>query len=181
MNTLAEISNRTLKTIATLEANFQRRARQWLDEMVQTGIRPLIYCGFRSFEEQLALFAQGRTKPGRIVTKARPGESYHNYGLAFDWVPVKPTLKDKNLFSADWNDETAFKVGEQCGHTFNLAAISWETGHLQDGRFKSWRDIPSDSVGTRIAEKNRQAMQAENTRDTKSPTKQVRKATLRKP
>lgn len=98
MNTLAEISNRTLKTIATLEANFQRRVRQWLDEMVQTGIRPLIYCGFRSFEEQLALFAQGRTKPGRIVTKAKPGESYHNYGLAFDWVPVKPTAKDPKLF-----------------------------------------------------------------------------------
>lgn len=181
MNTLAEISNRTLKTIATLEAGFQRRVRQWLDEMVQTGIRPLIYCGLRTFEEQTALYAQGRTKPGRIVTKAKPGESYHNYGLAFDWVPVKPTPKDKNLYSADWEDETAFKVGEQCGHTFELAAISWETGHLQDARYKSWRDIPSDSVGTKLAEKNRQAMQAENTRDSKATSKPVRKVSIRKP
>lgn len=184
MNTLAEISNRTLKTIATLEANFQRRVRQWLDEMVQTGIRPLIYCGFRSFEEQLALFAQGRTKPGRIVTKAKPGESYHNYGVAFDWVPVKPTAKDPKLFSAAWDDQTAYKVGEQCGLSFDLASISWETGHLQDGRYKSWRDIPSDSVGTRIAEKNRQALQAKNTRvatTAPQPTKPVRKAGLRKP
>ena len=181
MNTLAEIGSRTLKCVATLEANFQRRVRQWLDEMIQTGIRPLIYCGRRTFEEQLALFAQGRTKPGRIVTKARPGESYHNYGLAFDWVPVKPTAKYPKLFSAAWDDQTAYKVGEQCGHTFDLASISWETGHLQDGRYKSWRDIPSDSVGTRIAEKNRQAMQAQNTRVATSPTKQVRKTTLRKP
>jgi hypothetical protein len=153
VNTLAEISNRTLKTIATLEANFQRRVRQWLDEMVQTGIRPLIYCGFRSFEEQLALFAQGRTKPGRIVTKAKPGESYHNYGLAFDWVPVKPTAKDPKLFSADWNDATAYKVGEQCGHTFDLASISWETGHLQDDRYKTWRDIPGNQ-NTRVSKLN---------------------------
>ena len=181
MNTLAEISNRTLKTIATLEANFQRRVRQWLDEMVQTGIRPLIYCGFRSFEEQLALFAQGRTKPGRIVTKAKPGESYHNYGLAFDWVPVKPTAKDPKLFSADWNDATAYKVGEQCGLSFDLASISWETGHLQDGRYKSWRDIQGGGKGTRIAEKNRQAMQAQNTRVSDGSTKQVRRVRIRKP
>ena len=184
MNTLAEIGSRTLKNVASLEANFQRRVRQWLDEMIQTGIQPLIYCGFRSFEEQNALYAIGRGKPGKIVTKARAGESYHNYGLAFDWVPVKPTAKDPKLFSADWEDETAFKVGEQAGHTFNLAAISWETGHLQDGRYTSWRTIPQvndDSPGTKIAEKNRQAMQAENTRVSKSATKPVRKAGLRKP
>ena len=171
MNTLAEIGSRTLKSVATLEANFQRRVRQWLDEMIQTGIRPRIYCGLRTFEEQLALYAIGRTKPGRIVTKAKPGESYHNHGLAFDWVPVKPTPKDKNLFVADWDDATAYKVGEQCGHTFQLASISWETGHLQDGRYKTWREIPGN----------------ENSRDTKSPTKplpnpnRTRRVQIRKP
>ena len=168
MNTALEISSRTLKNLSTLEADFQKRARQWLEEMIQTGIRPLIYCGFRSFEEQAALYAQGRTKGNKIVTKAKPGESYHNYGLAFDWVPMKPTAKDGNLLTADWNDETAFKVGEQCGLSFDLAAISWETGHLQDGRYKSWRDIQG-GARTSVA--------------TTAPqlTKAVRKATLRKP
>ncbi|WP_415735800.1 M15 family metallopeptidase [Lacicoccus alkaliphilus] len=42
--------------------------------------------GFRSHEEQDALFAQGRTAPGQIVTNARGGESYHNYGLAVDFA-----------------------------------------------------------------------------------------------
>ena len=174
MNTLLEISSRTLKTVATLELQFQRRVRQWLDEMIQTGIQPLIYCGFRSFEEQSALYAKGRTSGGRIVTKAKAGESYHNYGLAFDWVPVKPTPKDPKMFTADWDDQTAYKVGEQAGITFGLDAISWETGHLQDSRYKSWRDIPGagDSVGTVVAGRNRQAMQA---------TKGVRKAGIRKP
>lgn len=38
----------------------------------------------RTFEEQDALFAQGRSRPGKKVTNARGGASYHNYGLAFD-------------------------------------------------------------------------------------------------
>ena len=40
--------------------------------------------GFRSFAEQDAIYQQGRTKPGKIVTMAKPGCSYHNYGLAID-------------------------------------------------------------------------------------------------
>jgi peptidoglycan L-alanyl-D-glutamate endopeptidase CwlK len=161
MNTLGEVSSRTLKTISTLELAFQRKAKQWLEEMIQTGILPLVYTGFRSMEEQAALYAIGRSKPGKIVTKARPGESYHNYGMAFDWVPMKPAAR-VDLFQADWNDETAFKLGERVGITFGLNAISWETGHLQDGRYASWRDIPQskESPGTKIAEKNRQAMQS---------------------
>jgi peptidoglycan L-alanyl-D-glutamate endopeptidase CwlK len=33
------------------------------------------------------LYAIGRTKPGKKVTKAKGGTSYHNYGLAFDIYP----------------------------------------------------------------------------------------------
>lgn len=160
MTSLAEIGSRTLKNISTLEANFQRKARQWLEEMIQTGIRPLVYCGLRTMEEQAALYAIGRSKPGKIVTKARPGESYHNYGLAFDWVCMKQTA-GTDLFEADWDDETAFKLGERVGVTFGLKAISWETGHLQDVRYDSWRDIPqADSPGAKIAERNRRAIQS---------------------
>jgi peptidoglycan L-alanyl-D-glutamate endopeptidase CwlK len=38
----------------------------------------------RTFEEQNALYAQGRSRPGKIVTNARGGQSYHNYGVAID-------------------------------------------------------------------------------------------------
>lgn len=38
----------------------------------------------RTISEQDALFAIGRTKPGKIVTNARGGSSFHNYGLAID-------------------------------------------------------------------------------------------------
>lgn len=39
---------------------------------------------FRSFEEQNRLYAKGRTAPGKRVTGARGGESWHNYGVAAD-------------------------------------------------------------------------------------------------
>lgn len=42
--------------------------------------------GYRSRERQAQLYAQGRTTPGQVVTKAKPGESLHNYGVAFDIV-----------------------------------------------------------------------------------------------
>lgn len=42
--------------------------------------------GLRTFQEQAAIYAQGRTAPGKIVSNAKPGYSYHNYGLAFDIV-----------------------------------------------------------------------------------------------
>ena len=40
--------------------------------------------GTRTYEEQNALYEQGRTKPGRVVTNARGGYSNHNFGIAFD-------------------------------------------------------------------------------------------------
>jgi D-alanyl-D-alanine carboxypeptidase len=144
MTSLAEATARTLRCIETLDVDFQKRVRGWLVEMQNSRIIPLIYCGRRTMEEQAMLFAQGRSRPGKIITQAKPGTSYHNYGLAFDWCPMRTAKGD--LLDTNWNDETAFRLGEHVGLTFNLAAISWETGHLQDGRYASWRDIPNSPV-----------------------------------
>lgn len=42
--------------------------------------------GYRSFDSQDAIYEQGRTSPGPIVTNAQSGQSYHNFGLAIDFV-----------------------------------------------------------------------------------------------
>jgi hypothetical protein len=42
----------------------------------------------RTFERQAQLFSQGRTKPGKIVTNASPGQSNHHWGLALDCYPI---------------------------------------------------------------------------------------------
>ncbi len=52
------------------------------------GITIRVTQGMRTFEQQQKLFDQGRTEPGKIVTKARPGSSYHQYGLAVDLVEM---------------------------------------------------------------------------------------------
>jgi hypothetical protein len=51
-----------------------------------------VVSGFRTFAEQDALYAQGRTTPGNIVTPARGGESAHNYGLAVDIMRIGDEL-----------------------------------------------------------------------------------------
>lgn len=43
-----------------------------------------ITCTYRTIEEQNVLYAQGRTRPGAIVTNAKGGDSIHNYRCAFD-------------------------------------------------------------------------------------------------
>jgi len=151
MTTLAESNARTLRAIDTLAPYFQKRVRGWCTEMVNSKIPPLIYCGRRTMEEQTALYSLGRSAPGRIVTKARAGESFHNHGLAFDWVPLKIWTKNPDLYVADWNDETAFRLGEHVGQSFELAAISWETGHLQASEFPTWRDILRNKVEERMS------------------------------
>lgn len=53
--------------------------------------------GTRTFPEQQAIYDQGRSAPGPIVSNAKPGDSYHQYGLAFDVVPTA------YLHLPDWN------------------------------------------------------------------------------
>jgi peptidoglycan L-alanyl-D-glutamate endopeptidase CwlK len=50
----------------------------------QHGVDCIVICGTRTYAEQDAIYAQGRTKPGPIRTKAKAGESRHNFGLAID-------------------------------------------------------------------------------------------------
>jgi len=66
---------------------------------------------FRSFEEQDAIYAKGRTAPGKIVTWAKAGQSYHNYGLAIDIVEISGS---KALWTNP-NWELIGTVGEKHG------------------------------------------------------------------
>lgn len=61
-----------------------RKANDLIKLCVHNGMYIKINEGFRSNERQNALYAQGRTTPGNIVTNAKAGESIHNSRLAFD-------------------------------------------------------------------------------------------------
>lgn len=82
---MAPVSSRAL---TDLHAIFRPKAEEFLVATTKAGLDVLVYCTRRTMEEQAELYACGRTKPGKIVTKAQPGQSAHNYGLAFDGAPL---------------------------------------------------------------------------------------------
>jgi peptidoglycan L-alanyl-D-glutamate endopeptidase CwlK len=79
-----KVDPRSEETIATLLANVQPYARALVHKAAAAGIMVKVISGLRTFAEQEALYAQGRTTKGKIVTNARGGHSNHNFGIAFD-------------------------------------------------------------------------------------------------
>lgn len=67
------------------------RSNQFIEQAAKKGIVVVITNGFRSAEEQNRLYEQGRTTKGNIVTNAKGGESFHNYGLAIDFALKTPS------------------------------------------------------------------------------------------
>lgn len=82
------LDDRSERNIATLHPDIHQRAATFIaaakNLASQRGLDVKCICGLRTWEEQAALYAKGRTAPGPIVTKAQPGASMHNYGLAID-------------------------------------------------------------------------------------------------
>ena len=80
---------KTLERINLLHPKIRAEVSIIYDEIV-TALSGKAICRFaytlRTFAEQDALYAQGRTKPGAKITNAKGGQSYHNYGLAIDIV-----------------------------------------------------------------------------------------------
>lgn len=91
----------------------------------ELGIDVLIICTYRDNDCQAALYAKGRTRPGRKVTRAPAGYSYHNYGLAFDFAPLENG-------KIDWNDVQAFK---RCGEIAKSLGLEYGGDWW---RFRDW-------------------------------------------
>lgn len=72
------------KHITTLLPEIKPLARALIEKAANAGIRIRVISGLRTYAEQDALYAQGRTTAGNIVTNARGGYSNHNFGIAFD-------------------------------------------------------------------------------------------------
>lgn len=78
------VDDRSEANIATLHPKVQPFARKLIRELLAAGIVAKIISGTRTYAEQTALYEQGRSKPGKIVTNARAGHSWHNFGVALD-------------------------------------------------------------------------------------------------
>ncbi len=114
----------------------RKKLHPWLDhklglllkECAREGIYLIITEGFRTVAQQNALYAKGRTKPGKVVTNAK-GSSYssqHMWGVAFDIaINDSKRLYDDGLIGRVAKIAKSEKVG-----------LGW------GGDWKSFRDTP---------------------------------------
>jgi peptidoglycan L-alanyl-D-glutamate endopeptidase CwlK len=91
--------------------------------------------GYRSVKEQAAIWQVGRDEDGNVVderavlTRARPGCSWHNWGRAYDVCIVRfpGDVTPKNVYDGPWGRVGA--IGESLGLTWG-------------GHFKNIHDDP---------------------------------------
>ncbi|MDC3220638.1 M15 family metallopeptidase, partial [Flavobacteriales bacterium] len=118
----------TDRRIGFLHPIIRERATAFINKMdKEQGIKLRITSDghFRSFEKQDELYSRGRSQAGRIITNAKAGESYHNYGLAFDLVEIKDG-------KALWDNPNWNRIGEM-GKSFGF---NW------GGDWRSFKDYP---------------------------------------
>jgi peptidoglycan L-alanyl-D-glutamate endopeptidase CwlK len=127
--------------IDTLEPDFKVVVEKMISQLYVMGIHCVVTSARRTIAEQNKLYDQGRTKPGNIVTKAKGGQSAHNFGLAVDLCPLD---KEKDLW---WNApddvwNAMHRVGEQfglrCGYDFttikdspHFEAANWKAAQAE--------------------------------------------------
>lgn len=80
--------------------------------------------GYRSFDEQAELYAQGRTTPGPVVTRAKAGFSMHCYGLATDWA----YFEGGQYTPLEYNDGKWKEYWDAC-EKVGLRCLEWERPH----------------------------------------------------
>lgn len=120
-----KVDARSESVIAKLQPEVAPYARALVQKAAARGIEIKIISGFRSYEEQNALYAQGRTTPGKRVTNAKGGESNHNFGIAFDIGVFEGT---------DYLDESPnYDV---------VGALGMELGLDWGGNWQSFKDRP---------------------------------------
>lgn len=113
------------REITTLHPTLQRGINEFIKRCNSKGLDVCVTQTLRDIEYQNKIYSQGRTTTGKIVTNARGGNSFHNYGLAFDIC--------KNIKGEEYTDKEFFK---QAG------AIWIEMGGVWGGNFKSIVDTP---------------------------------------
>lgn len=104
----------------------------------EQGIDIIFTSTYRDSESQDALYAQGRTTEGKRVTNVAGGDSFHNWRVAFDFVPV---VNGK----AVWNDDSLWA---RCGALAEACGLEW------GGSWKRFVDKPhcQDTHGFTIAQ-----------------------------
>jgi peptidoglycan L-alanyl-D-glutamate endopeptidase CwlK len=120
-----QINKKQSPAITELNPVVTKQMNELIRQSAEKGLVVVVTDGFRSLGDQDKLYAKGRTASGSIVTNAKGGQSYHNFGLAIDFALKTPSGKiiwdrqydgNKNGKS-DWTEvvDIAKRLGFQWG------------------------------------------------------------------
>lgn len=134
-----QIDDRTARNLSTLHPEAQRIFRPFIVEAKRIaaaeGVEYVAISGTRSKSEQDALYAKGRTAPGRVVTNARWPYSNHNHGIALDFGVFRDGVY---LDSAE--PSKAAQVHRKVGRLAPVHGLTW------GGNWTRFRDFPHFEV-----------------------------------
>lgn len=109
-----------------LHPELQEIVKEFESKCKAAGLNVLITETFRTKAEQDALYAKGRTAPGKIVTNCKYPTSPHCWGVAFDFC--------RNVRGREYDDSDDFF--RKCGEIGKKLGLFW------GGDFRSFTDKP---------------------------------------
>jgi peptidoglycan L-alanyl-D-glutamate endopeptidase CwlK len=141
------LNARTLRNIETLDAKarplFLKFALLSNATAATFGCEYVMTDGNRTWAEQDALYAKGRTAPGQQVTKAKGGFSNHNFGIAGDFGVFR---RGQYLDDGNRADQLlASRVHKACSMHAAACGLVW------GGNWKSIVDQPHYEVATELS------------------------------
>ncbi|HEY8928673.1 MAG TPA: M15 family metallopeptidase [Mucilaginibacter sp.] len=148
------MDDRSLKNLNTLHPKFRQPAIDaWAEAQaaMPANTKIIVVQGLRSFAESDALYQLGRTvvnpdgktaeKPmGDIVTKAKAGQSYHNYGLAFDFAMVT-NGKNDYIIGPNWMKVVSIMEAHGMFWGGNFSGKFKDGPHFENRYGHNWKDL----------------------------------------
>ncbi|MDQ3748003.1 MAG: M15 family metallopeptidase [Acidobacteriota bacterium] len=111
--------------LARVHPTLAKRSNELIALAKAEGFELLIVQGLRTFAEQDAIYAQGRSRKGKIVTNARGGQSNHCYGASVDFLFITDGIPD-------WTEELYRNLGDWT----TKVGLDW------GGRWRTYIDLP---------------------------------------
>lgn len=101
---------------------FETRLLKALDACKEAGLPLAVFEAYRSPDRQNHLYAQGRTRDGKIVTNAKAWESFHNVSMAADLVFYENKV---------WSWQGDWDKAHDILHAHGFETLSFEKPHVQ--------------------------------------------------
>jgi len=120
---------------AALHPAVAEKKDQLISQAADRGINVVITQDFRSIEEQDTLYEKGRTAEGNIVTNAKGGESYHNFGLAIDFALM--SVNGQVIWDMNYDGN-----GNSKADWMEVVEIAKGLGFEWGGDWKQFKDYP---------------------------------------